>query len=224
MKTTMAALDVDALLAKLRTDGCVSQFKPDPIPEATLQRILEAGCQTPSPWNLHPWQFVVVRSAEGRARVLRHCSDAGAAATAPVLLAALGDPGAWKRAPERLAELVRSGSLAPGQEAAQLQRIQRRWSEGDAARLFTIARTHAAVQQIHLVALAYDLCTCWVQEFDAAPVARTLHIPATLLIVGLLGLGYSAEDTALPPPALARMVFAEAYGLPWIPPGQEKDM
>jgi len=223
MSTAMAALSADALLAKLSVNGCVTEFKSDPVPEEILERILEAACQTSSPWNLQPWQFVVVRSPEARARVLQHCPDPGLAAHAPVLLVALGDPAAWKRAPERLAEMVRSGSLTPEQEPAQLQRIQQRWSVGDAARVLAVARTHAAVQQMYVTALAADLGVCWVHEFDAAGLARALHIPSSLLIVGLLGLGYCAERSVMAAPHLARMVFAEAYGLPWPHPADDKE-
>jgi nitroreductase len=219
----MGAVPADALLAKLSANGCVTRFKPDPIPEELLETLLEAACRTPSPWNLQPWQFVVLRSPEARARVLRHCPDPGLAASAPVLLVALGDPAAWKRAPERLAEMVRAGSLAPGEEPAQLQRIQRRWSVGDAARVLAVARTHAAVQQMCVAALAADLGICWVHEFDPAAVARARHIPNDLLVVALLGLGYCAERSALPAPHLTRMVFAEAYGLPWPRPADDKE-
>lgn len=223
MTAVMTELDPEVLLQKLRTNGCVTQFKPEAIPEATLARILTAGCQTPSPWNLQPWQFVVVRSEEGRARILRHCTDPGPAATAPVLLLALGDPAAWKRAPERLAELVRGGSLRPGEEAAHLEQIRRTWSAAGADRMLAVARTHAALQQLCLAALAFDVGVHWVREFDVARLARVLHVPDNLLVVGMLGLGYCAERAVLPPPALPRMVFAEAYGLPWSAPLGEKE-
>lgn len=222
MTTAMTELDPEVLLQKLRTNGCVTQFKSETIPEAALAGILAAGCQTPSPWNLQPWQFVVVRSEESRARILKHCPNPGPAATAPVLLVALGDPAAWKRAPERLAELVRSGSLRAGEEAAQLEQIRRIWSASGADRMLAVARVHAALQQLCLAALAYDVGVCWVQEFDIARLARALHVPDNLLVVAVLGLGYCAERAVMPPPSLARMVFAEAYGLPWSTPSGEK--
>lgn len=211
----MKGQEAENLLAQLSANGCVTGFKPEPIPQGTLHDILEAACQAPSPWNLQPWQFVVVSSPAGRARLLAQCPEAGPAASAPVLLVALADPASWKRAPQRLAEMVRSGSLPAEKETAFLRRIQRQWSVGDAARTFAIARTHAALQQLFLVALAHGVGACWVQEFDAAGVARELHVPNDLILVGVLGLGFCEKRVALPPPALARMVFGEAYGLPW---------
>lgn len=212
----------ESWLAQLQAGSCVTHFEARQIPTETLNVILEAGCQTELPWNLQPWQFVVVTSPTGRERLLRHCQDPGPAATAPALIIALGDPRAWKRAPARLSEMVISSNLPAGSEAEHLQRIRQQWGSGDTARLFAIAQTHAALQQIRLVAMAYDLSSWWMGEFEAAAIARDFHIPETLLVVAVLGLGYCVRRAVLPRASLARTVFAEAYGLPWHRPAEEK--
>lgn len=43
----------------MREAGSVRHLKPETIPEAILDRILEAGCWAPSAGNLHPWYFFV---------------------------------------------------------------------------------------------------------------------------------------------------------------------
>lgn len=215
-------LNLESWLAQLQAGSCVTHFESREIPPEILDIVLEAGCQTVLPWNLQPWQFVVVTSLAGRERLLRHCLEPGPAVTAPALLIALGDPRAWKRAPARLSEMVISSSLPPGSEADHLQRIRQQWGTGDTARLFAIAQTHAALQQIRLVAMAYDISSWWMGEFDAAAIARDFHIPETLLVVAVLGLGYCVRRAVLPRASLARAVFAEAYGLPWRRPTEEK--
>jgi nitroreductase len=40
------------------------EFKPDPVPEAVLQKILEAGRWSPSQRNRQPWHFIVVQEPE----------------------------------------------------------------------------------------------------------------------------------------------------------------
>jgi nitroreductase len=40
------------------------EFKPDAVPEATVQRILEAGRWSPSQRNRQPWHFIVVEDKE----------------------------------------------------------------------------------------------------------------------------------------------------------------
>jgi nitroreductase len=204
-----------SVLSLLNDNGCVTRFKPDPLPPDLLETVLKAACQTPSPWNLQTWQFVVVRSLSARKLVLEQCGGAGPAAKAPVLLIALGDPAAWKRAPERLAEMVRSGTLKEGEEAGHLERIRRLWSAPGAAQILAVARTHAALQQLSLAAGAFNLGTAWIVEYDDAKLMRAFHIPENLVIVAVVGLGYCEERRSLPAPVLGRMVFAEAYGLPW---------
>jgi len=213
MKTT--TMDAEALLEQWRDAGCATHFLPEPLPEAVLERILEAACRAPSPWNLQPWQFVAVRSKEGRDRLLRHAAHPGPARDAPVLLLALGDPAAWKQAPERLGELVAEGKLDPREEARELDLIRRHWSADGAAYTLAVARTHAALQQLGLAALAFGVGACWVHDLDIARLTRALHIPDSLVVVALLGLGYPADRVRLPVLSLSRVVFSEAFGLPW---------
>lgn len=40
------------------------EFKPDPVSEAALQKILEAGRWSPSQRNRQPWHFIVVQERE----------------------------------------------------------------------------------------------------------------------------------------------------------------
>ena len=47
----------------------VRRFRPDPVEDALLERVLEAAHRAPSVGLSQPWRFVVVRSTETRARV-----------------------------------------------------------------------------------------------------------------------------------------------------------
>ena len=51
-------MDVYECITSRRT---VRDFKPDPIPEALVRRILQAGRRAPSSSNSQPWHFVVVQ-------------------------------------------------------------------------------------------------------------------------------------------------------------------
>jgi len=219
MRTMMSKTRAD--LPAAATTGCgVARFEHRPVPPDLLEHILEAGCQTQSAWNLRPWQFIVVRSEVKRGQVLSHCVESGPAGTAPVLIVGIANPRAWKQAPERLAELTRHGRLAAGSHAAHLGRIHRQWSVGDAARVLAIAQTHGALQQICASAASHALCAYWVNEFDAAALARALYVPDSLVIVGVLALGFCDQPATLPSFSLSRTIFSEAYGLPWGPPGE----
>ncbi len=44
-------------------------LRPDPIPEAMIEKILEAGTHAPSARNLQPWRFIVIQDAEIRRQI-----------------------------------------------------------------------------------------------------------------------------------------------------------
>lgn len=48
----------------IRTKRSIRQFSPQPIPEADLLRILDAGRRAGSSKNSQPWHFIVVRDQE----------------------------------------------------------------------------------------------------------------------------------------------------------------
>lgn len=52
------------LLEVVRGRRSVLRFEPDPIPDADLELILEAGRWAPSYANSQPWKFVVVKNPE----------------------------------------------------------------------------------------------------------------------------------------------------------------
>ena len=55
------------VLARRRT---VREFRPDPVPQQTLRRVLAAGLRAPSNAHLKSWQFVLLRDRELRRRAV----------------------------------------------------------------------------------------------------------------------------------------------------------
>ncbi len=54
----------------LRTRRSVRHFRPDPVPEAVLERILESACYSPSAHNRQPWRFVLVKGLTAKQRLV----------------------------------------------------------------------------------------------------------------------------------------------------------
>ncbi len=48
----------------LATTRAMRRLKPDPVPDALIRRILEAGVCAPSGSNSQPWRFLVVKSPQ----------------------------------------------------------------------------------------------------------------------------------------------------------------
>jgi nitroreductase len=88
--TTTPDLAIHPLIAARQSRRA---FSAEPLSEATLTALLEAARWAPSCANKQAWRFVVVRTAEGLAR-LRPALNAGNAwaATAPVLIAVVSRP------------------------------------------------------------------------------------------------------------------------------------
>ncbi|NIM07309.1 MAG: nitroreductase [Armatimonadetes bacterium] len=76
----------------IRCRRSVRSFKPDPVPEKSLNRILEAARCAPSSLNLQPWKFVVVKDPQTRHAIVSHCPGHDYAQEAPVLIVACGLP------------------------------------------------------------------------------------------------------------------------------------
>ena len=86
--------DFFEIVASRRT---VRDFLPDPVPQAVLDRCLEAARLAPSSSNLQPWEFVVIRDPEVRRAANAACLDQLPAKTAPVLMALVTHRDTWRR-------------------------------------------------------------------------------------------------------------------------------
>lgn len=172
-----------------------SQFRPDPVPDAVLSRLLVAAHHAPSVGFMQPWTFIVVRAREVRERIHALFLDANAAAAtqfegerqalyrslklqgildAPVNLCLTCDPD-------------RAGPVVLGR--AQDLSVDR-------------YSTVCAVQNLWLAARAEGLGVGWVSILDPAELKRVLGIPERVVPVAYLCLGWVTEY--LPAPELAQ--------------------
>ena len=71
----------------IRTRRTVREFKPDPVPEAIVQKILQAGRWAPSSSNTQPWHFVVVSARETIAALGRIATQGPFIGQAPLAIA-----------------------------------------------------------------------------------------------------------------------------------------
>jgi nitroreductase len=64
----------------------IRSYKPDPVPEDVLERILEAGRLAPSAKNYQPWKFIVVKDPAIRQALVPACRGQGSVGQAPVVI------------------------------------------------------------------------------------------------------------------------------------------
>jgi nitroreductase len=164
----------------------IRKYLPDPVPAATVQKILDAARIAPSWSNLQCWRFIVVRSREKREQLAAALAGgnpaAKAVAEAPVVIVACADPKA-------------SGD-----------------HDGKA---YYLLDTGLALQQLILAAHAEGLGTCWVAWFDEAKARAVCNVPPEYRVVALTPLGVpERRPSPRPRKALAEIAFAEEWGKP----------
>ncbi len=53
----------------LRSRRSTRRFRPDPIPDSVIERILTTATYAPSAHNLQPWRFVIVKNPDSKSRL-----------------------------------------------------------------------------------------------------------------------------------------------------------
>ncbi|MCP5367192.1 MAG: 5,6-dimethylbenzimidazole synthase [Hyphomicrobiales bacterium] len=160
-------------------------FRPDPLPDALLGRLLAAAHHAPSVGFMQPWSFIVVRDPAVKAAVHGHFQRANAQAAALFE----GERGAAYRALKL--EGIRE---APVNLCVTCDR--------DRAGPVVLGRTHdpamdlystvCAVQNLWLAARAEGLGMGWVSIIEPDALRAALAIPAAIVPVAYLCLGYVA--------------------------------
>lgn len=69
----------------------IRAYKPTPIPEEKLKRILESARLAPSAGNIQPWYFVVVKNREKRETLARGGRYARFLSESPIVIVGCGD-------------------------------------------------------------------------------------------------------------------------------------
>ncbi len=148
----------------IRGRRSVRAFKPDPINEKDLEKILDAGRLAPSAGNCQPGEFVVVRDEAVKQKLVRAARGQSFVAEAPVVVVV----------------------------CANVPRTSGRYGRRG-AELYCIQDTAAAVQNILLTAYALGYGTCWVGAFDEGAAAKAIKTPPDVRPLAMIPIGMPAE-------------------------------
>jgi nitroreductase len=203
----------------LETTGTCRFYRPDPVPDDVLRRVLDAARFAPSGGNRQPVRFIVVRDLHKRRKLkewylpiwrayLTQAVRAGAQTGARARLLANADQFA-----ERLDEVP--VLLIVCAVLADLYPTDR-----ELGRLSIVggASVYPAVQNLLLKAREEGLGTALTTLLCAAEpqVKELLHIPADVATAAMITIGYPAKGfpTRLRRRPLAEVTFADEYGRP----------
>ncbi|WP_377034321.1 5,6-dimethylbenzimidazole synthase [Microvirga sp. GCM10011540] len=182
----------------------VRRFRPDPLPDSLLERLIDLACLAPTVGLSQPWRFVVVNSVARRAAIrtnFERC-NAEALASQPMERAA------------RYARLKLAGlDEAPCHVAVFADRSTVR-GHGLGRRTMPETVGYSAVMAIYslwLLARAEGVGLGWVSILDPKEVVAALDVPQAWTFIGYLCLGY--PDSEQDVPALERAGW-EQRGMP----------
>ena len=191
----------------------IRKFRPGPIPDEILLRILDAAHHAGSVGFMQPWNFIVIRDPAFRRQV-------------KVLFEAENNRAAENYSGERR-ELYRSLKLEGIEESAlNLCVTCDRTRGGKVLGRSTVLETDLfstclAVQNLWLAARAEEVGIGWVSILDHAKLGELLGLPGHVVPVAYLAVGYPEEFPEKPMlesagwrdrVPLEDLVFYERYG------------
>ncbi|WP_428604730.1 5,6-dimethylbenzimidazole synthase [Sedimenticola sp.] len=168
------------------------QFKPDPIPDDVLARLLQAAHHAPSVGFMQPWNFLLIRSPEIKQQVHQ------------LFLSANREAETMFETPEKR-QLYSTLKLEGILESPINLVIT---CDRERAGPVVIGRTHdmamdiyssvCAVQNLWLAARSEGVGVGWVSIFDRMKLKKLLNLPAQVTPVAYLCIGYVAHFFAEP--------------------------
>lgn len=170
--------------AVVKRRAMVRAYKSDPVPEGKIQHLLEYAVRAPSAGNLQPWEFIVVKSPETRAKLTKAAFDQTSVASAPVTIVTCAD-------------IQRAGS-----------------KYGARGSFYSLVDASFASLLILLGAVEQGLGACFVGSYNPEEVVKLLALPDHVRPVGLITLGYPAEPPrkpGTPKLPLSKLVHAEKW-------------
>ncbi len=182
------AEQLDTLLTWRRN---VRHFQTMPLPDGTLDHLLDRACLAPSVGNSQPWRFVRVLSEERRSAIIAHVEAESLRAAAIYQDKTRAAYNALKlhglrEAPEHLAVFCQLDPKA---------------GHGLGRQTMPETPAYSVVMAIHtlwLAARAICVGMGWVSIVDPAAANALLDVPEDWHFVALLCLGYPAHESETP--------------------------
>jgi nitroreductase len=193
-------------------------FDGTPIPAEDLKQILEAGLNAPSGYNIQPWRFVVVQSAEQKKKLRAASYNQGKVEEASAVIVACGDADGWRRDLDLMLESGRKGGM-PESYAVQAQN-----SVPDYMSSFSSSQMQGWLNKQVMLAFTHMLLMAEVMGYDTAPmegfeqdkVHEVLRLPLSYWVVALLAVGHvkGVDKFYGGRFDMAHTVFGEEFGKP----------
>ncbi|MBZ0254646.1 nitroreductase family protein [bacterium] len=214
-------MDLEAFEQLVRDRRAVRHFKPDPLPEGLLERLLDAAHWAPSGYNLQPTHFAVATDPALKERLLPCCMYQKQICEAPAVVVFLGDRDVVKYNFEKMVQAEKdAGSINERYEQMLRKMVPLAFDKGPlhthwlwkkfllpvVRRVKPIPRLPAVEEEywltkqvmlssmvFMLAASAAGLSTVPMEGFDERKVKKILNIPRRFVAPLLTPVGYAAD-------------------------------
>lgn len=192
-------------------------FDGTPVPDADLKKIIEAGLQAPSGYNMQPWRFVVVRGEEQKKRLRAASFNQPKVEEASVVIVACGDADGWRKGDlEEMLQLGRDAGMPENYAEQARTAIPNYLANHPNLTAWLYKQVMIAFTSMMLMAevLGYD--TAPMEGFEEAKVREALKLPLSYNVVALLALGHLSGDDKFNGGrfSMGHTVFDGEYGKP----------
>jgi nitroreductase len=184
----------------------VNFFDPDRnVTDAQLRNIVELASQTPSSFNLQPWNLMILRDPDAKAKLRKLAWDQPKVTEAPVILVFLADRNGWQPnhpiVMRNFKEMVAAGGMSEEQRDWFNDACKSLYGSSDLhAQAFANKNTGFFAMAFMLAAKHLGLDTHPMDGFDHQGVQAAFNIPDNYWIPLLMAVGYFHPDQTLLPP------------------------
>jgi nitroreductase len=221
---SLEAKMMDDILHVIKTRKSIRRYKPDPIPDELLDKVLEAGRWAATGENYQPWRFIVIRNPETKKKIgdLARLGS-GSRMTAWYCMGEMQERFEGIQDPVKKAEVLRfmySGEVSEfAKQAPVVIAIIGTLMEGSVDVPYDLS---ACLENMLLEAHSLGLGACWVHgpvasTRDAAKFKKILKIPTGMgeyKVIAYMAIGWPAEARRHPRPKkpLKDLVYWEEFG------------
>lgn len=203
----------------IRTRRTVRHYRPDPVPNAMLDTLLELAVEAPTSWNLQDRSVVVVSSDEGRADLTAATGGQPQPHEAPVVLVFVAEPQSWRDDHTDIHDQARHRGAWNDEFiamfAAASQSFQEDLDRRGLLREYAVKDAMIAASFVMLAATELGLATSPMNGWNEADVKKAIGIEDRddLAIALLVSVGYPAETRLHPGRrAVERSTYRQLYG------------
>ncbi len=188
----------------METRRSVNFFDPTKtVSDDELRKMVELATLVPSSFNLQPWNLIVVRSPEAKARLRKRAQNQPKVTEASVVLIVLGDKEGYTAGHPTVeqvwASFVRNGYNKEEQKDRILKAIENLYSGEQKSLAFGVKNAAFFGLALLLAAKQIGLATHPMDGFDHDGVLEEFSIPKNFFVPMLIAVGHFDESKPLRP-------------------------